>query len=96
MFPYILALVTSGIAAFILGWRYRVWKDKDTLITATLVIANLKATIEIYKSTIRQQEAYVSRKYTDMKLEQAKIREENDILKEIIIELEKDIEKLTI
>lgn len=86
---FLVVFINIGIVSFLLGWLWSKRKrDSDSLIT-NKIIANLKATIEIYKNTHEQQVIQLSQKYTDLKIIVLRLSEENKLLKE-------EIKKLTL
>lgn len=52
-----------------------------------MTVANLKATIEIYKITHEQQMTHLNQRYTDLKMDVLSLMEENKGLKEEIKKL---------
>lgn len=81
MLTNIILCVMVAVIGFLIGWMLGKRKNQRELNTAVQVVANLKATVEIYKRTNEQQQAHDSQRYTDLKLENYKLYEENQKLK---------------
>jgi len=69
MISYTILLIALSVISFLLGWLYARKKNKHENDTAIMVVANLKATIEIYKVTNEEQKKYLTQKNDELKKE---------------------------
>jgi len=76
MMLYIIIVFSSDIISCLLGWIYARRLNKHENDTAIMVIANLKATIEIYKITNEQQKEYFIKKNDELKTEIKKLKKQ--------------------
>ena len=71
---YILSLTGGFMISFLLGYISARGKGKRENDIAIMVIANLKATIEIYKTTNKEQKEYLTKKNDELKKEIEKLK----------------------
>jgi len=84
---YIISVIGSGLSSFFLGWMLGRRTGLTEEHMAIKVVANLKATILVYKATHEQQITFLSQRYTDLKIDVMKCMEENKALKQEINKL---------
>lgn len=89
MNTWTILIILAFIIGFLLGWLLAKRKKNSDVYNSIMTVANLKATIEIYKISHEQQMANLMLKYTDLKEDVSKIIEENKLLKEEIKSLKK-------
>lgn len=85
---WVIILIILGVTiGFLLGWLLAKRKKNSEVYNSIMTVANLKATIEIYKITHEQQMTHLSQRYTDLKIDVMKCMEENKSLKEEVKKL---------
>jgi hypothetical protein len=101
MISYIILSIGSTITSFLLGLMYARKKNKKEHDTAIMVIANLKATIEVYKITNEEQKKYFRLTTENNNAETIKLRksleranDENKIFKREVARLNEKLKIL--
>lgn len=83
----VILIISAVIIGFLFGWLLAKTKKNSDVYNSIMTVANLKATIEIYKITHEQQMTHLNQRYTDLKMDVLSLMEENKGLKEEIKKL---------
>lgn len=83
----VLTTLANTIVSFLLGKVTA--RKRNSAETDSIIVKNVHDTMKIYELTYIDKIKHISDKYTELKVEMEKIKEENVILKMKIVELEK-------